>query len=362
MKKPIKIAAALMSDILLAAAVIGGDYFYCYRLPHKLEAVNIQTADTNASANGNDADGTSDNLSETVQNQASSVNGTDTDSVNDSDDKTPWQLKFADKFSDTVVSTATEYKSPDISIELSYNSYDSGEIDTKAGFNSDFGSMISYVAADIYISDIKCIKADFAKDSYGTGYYDTLNGIFAESVSNILMINGDSYSNDQNRDNGTVIRNGTVYRLKTPSYETCVLYRDGSMKVFNKFTFDEKKVVSDGAWQEWNFGPSLLDENGKAKTSFDTFTYLTHSHPRTVLGYYEPGHYCFIVVDGRQNGYSRGMYLTELSKLCESLGLKIAYNLDGGHCSSMILNGNTVSRPYQISSDISDAIAITENQ
>ena len=76
MKKPIKIAAAIYVGYFTCCCCYRRRLFFtCYRLPHKLEVVNIQTADTKCISNGNDADGTSDNLSETVQNQVSSVNG-----------------------------------------------------------------------------------------------------------------------------------------------------------------------------------------------------------------------------------------------------------------------------------------------
>jgi exopolysaccharide biosynthesis protein len=45
-------------------------------------------------------------------------------------------------------------------------------------------------------------------------------------------------------------------------------------------------------------------------------------NPRSAIGYYEPGHYCFIVVDGRQNGYSDGMTLDELAQTLRSSAAK----------------------------------------
>ena len=46
---------------------------------------------------------------------------------------------------------------------------------------------------------------------------------------------------------------------------------------------------------------------------------------------------CVVLVDGRQAGYSRGMFLEEMAALFENLGCKAAYNLDGGHCSFMTM-------------------------
>ena len=52
------------------------------------------------------------------------------------------------------------------------------------------------------------------------------------------------------------------------------------------------------------------------------------------------------VIDGRQNDYSRGMFLDEMAKLFEDLGCKAAYNLDGGHSSFMLMKSKIVSHPY----------------
>ena len=46
----------------------------------------------------------------------------------------------------------------------------------------------------------------------------------------------------------------------------------------------------------------------------------------------------FVLVDGRQDGYSKGLDLPELGKVFEDLGCKAAYNLDGGGSAVMIYN------------------------
>lgn len=124
-------------------------------------------------------------------------------------------------------------------------------------------------------------------------------------------------------------------------------------------TIDRQQLIDKGAYQSWEFGPSLLDENGKAKTSFLAGDYIYESHPRTAVGYYEPGHYCFFLVDGRQTT-SRGMFLDEMAKLFEDLGCKAAYNLDGGHCSFMTFRGKIAHHPYKPEQEITDGIFIKE--
>lgn len=132
------------------------------------------------------------------------------------------------------------------------------------------------------------------------------------------------------------------------------------MKTYTPNEFSSDQIIKNRAWQTWIFGPSLLDSSGKAKTDFLTWDYIRESHPRTAIGYYEPGHYCFLVVDGREPRFSRGMYLEEMSQLFANLGCKVAYNLDGGQCSFMTKSSTVASHPYQPSKDISDGIAIVE--
>lgn len=274
-------------------------------------------------------------------------------------DSQDWHTKFADHFTDTVVSTDTSYTSPDLSIQLSYGSYDSHVLDTTSdGKHKKYGTNVSYVLADIYVGDITCIQTAFAKDTYGVGYSEKLTDM-SDRIKSVLAVNGDSYNNNRHQDNGTIIRNGVIYRAQSTDMETCVLNWDGTMKIYQPEELNTQQLIQDGAYQSWIFGPSLLDENGKAKTSFLTWDYIRQSHPRTAIGYYEPGHCCLLVVDGRQKD-SRGMFLDEMAGLFENLGCKAAYNLDGGHCSFMTMQGNVVSHPYKPEHEIPDGIFITE--
>lgn len=333
-------------DILFAAGIVGIDYVYNYKLPHKLPSTNAITVSITSQLPSKLHSGT--------QNDAAPLRKDDTSSVGD------WSLKFQDKFSDTVISTDTTYKSPNLSIELTQGSYDSGIIDhTNNGNHEKYGTIISYTLADIYISSIDCLQTAFAQDIYGVGYTESLSSM-SDHIKSVLAINGDSYSNNRHKDNGTIIRNGTVYRTQSSTEETCVLFRDGTMKIYTPDTFDAKQVIADGAWQSWVFGPGLLDKNGTAKSNFLTWDYIRESHPRTAIGYYEPGHYCFLVVDGRQNGISRGMFLEEMSQFFADLGCQAAYNLDGGHCSFMTKETTIANHPYKPSKNISDGIFICE--
>ena len=249
-----------------------------------------------------------------------------------------------------------------MSITITRDSFDTGKLDTtESGKHIKYGTKTAYTLADIYISDITCLQTAFAQDTYGVGYSESLTDMSAR-LSSVLAVNGDSYSNNRHKDNGTIIRNGVLYRDQLTDAETCVLFRDGTMKIYAPGTVNGTELMNQGAWQSWIFGPGLLDENGKAKTDFLTWDYIKESLPRTAIGYYGPGHYCLLVVDGRQPDYSRGMFLEEEAALFEQLGCKAAYNLDGGHCAFMTKDKRIVSHPYRADHEIPDGIMIMEEK
>lgn len=202
-----------------------------------------------------------------------------------------------------------------------------------------------------------CFQSAFAKDTYGNGYSEKLTDMSIR-LGSVLAVNGDSYNNNRHQDNGTIIRNGVIYRSRKTDMETCVLNWDGSMQIYSPEELNTQTLIDQGAYQSWIFGPSLLDENGKAKKDFLTWDYIRESHPRTAIGYYEPGHYCLLVVDGREPNYSRGMFLQEEAAIFEQLGCKLAYNLDGGHCSFMTLHNQVISHPYKAEHEVPDGIFI----
>ena len=247
--------------------------------------------------------------------------------------------KFADKFTDgEVIKTENSYQSANVNVQITNV--------------RDLGTEI-YIA-DIYIKDISCLQTGFAKDTFGRGYAEWLRDM-AERSGSVITINGDYCGG---RNNGVVIRNGMLYRQDDRlKRDVAVIYWDGTMETFSPDEFDTEAEMARGAYQAWNFGPELLDENGKAMEDFNSS--VKPRNPRTAIGYYEPGHYCFVVIDGRSY-QSVGMSMKNLSALMESLGCVRAYNLDGGESAEMVFGTERVSVPYKNGRQNSDAVFIMD--
>lgn len=320
----------ILLDVILIAAYTIGFYGIYYLTPRQLESSGIKIVQEAATVTAGET--TTETTVDTVTEKTTSQTAVDLAS------------KYADHFTDTVVSTNNSYSSDDISITLDKYTEGSGN------------DIVTYYVADIYISNIECLQSGFAEDTYGVGYTESVLNM-DESLTAILAMNGDYYGNGGD---GVVIRNGEVYRSTTSSSDVCVLYYDGTMKTYSAQEFDVDQAIADGAWQAWCFGPELLDDTGSSKTNFTTDGHVKSINPRSAIGYYEPGHYCFVVVDGRQSGYSQGMTLTQLSSLFEKLGCTAAYNMDGGKSSSMTYNDSIVNQPCDGGREVSDCILIKE--
>ena len=253
-------------------------------------------------------------------------------------DETPLAEKFADRFTDSVTATENSYTSPDISITVN-------EVNEEN---------LTYYVADIYVRDITCFQTALAENTYGSGFRDSIEDM-AVLNNALLAVNGDYYGNTTE---GVVIRNGVIYRANPTDCDVCVLYYDGSMKVMPGSSFSVEEAVEDGAWQAWTFGPALLDAGGNPITAFASTSRITNANPRTAIGYYEPGHYCLVVVDGR--GESSGISLPRLSRLFDTLGCNAAYNLDGGNSSIMVWGNEVINNPSGGGRESSDALLIAE--
>lgn len=241
---------------------------------------------------------------------------------------TEWQIKFADQFSDEVILTENSYKSPNVSITIT--THTKGEGNAKK----------TYHVADIYVASLDNFVTYTANNELR--YFSTQDVMEMHEITDaILSISGDFMTYQKE---GFLIRNGEIYSDVTNAASICVLFPDGTIEAYDGKTYKVDEIKSRNPLQVWTFGPVLLDENGQVRDKYKMSSSVSQTNPRSALGYYEPGHYCFVTVDGRQPGYSAGMKIPELAEVFVELGCKVAYNLDGGGSAVMIFNEDRYSK------------------
>ena len=214
---------------------------------------------------------------------------------------------------------------------------------------------VRYHIADVYLRDLSALQTAFATGSFCPGEKDSTLAMARENNA-ILALSGDYCGI---RERGVVVRNGEMYRAQK-AHDVCVLYCDGTMETFSYGAFHIEEEWKKGIWQAWDFGPALLDETGAPRTAFAPG--IAGKNPRCAIGYYAPGHYALVAVDGRQSD-SAGMTLSELANLFAALGCRRAYNLDGGHSAVMVWDDGIYSSPSTPGGrEISDIIFIARKE
>jgi exopolysaccharide biosynthesis protein len=239
----------------------------------------------------------------------------------------------SDDTSGTV--TGSTYTSDDASVTITKHTTGSGN-DT-----------LTYYVANVTLTDATVLRSAFAGNQFGENITARVSEI-AEDNDAVFAVNGDYYGF---RSDGIEIRNGVVFRDEG-AREGLAFYKDGTVAVYDETTTTGDDLVADGVWNTMSFGPAIV-ENGTTAAGIDDAEVDTnfgnHSiqgdQPRTAVGVIDDNHLVFVVVDGRDTGYSRGASLNELAGIMEGLGAQTAYNLDGGGSSEMWFNGEVVNRP-----------------
>lgn len=259
----------------------------------------------------------------------------------------PWAGLQAEFFRPEAKATESTYAGPTVAITMRSFSRD---LDNKHA--------LTYHVADIRVADVRCIRTALAHDRFGVGIQEPILGMM-ERTGALVAMNGDYYSY---QNGGLVIRNGEVFRAEPTDADIGVLFLDGRLETFPG-DYDLSELVRRGAWQAWTFGPSLLDERGRAvrpEKKGERYRYLRMRHPRSAFGYISPGHYCFVVCDGRSPGYSNGAKPYTLAQIMEGLGCRVAYNLDGGNSSLLAFRDALWNRPSGEGREISDCVFVKE--
>lgn len=290
-------------------------------IPHPMQSVEI-----NAIAETTSTSGIKESVEAAIQSKLG--NNTETTEV-----KTDSSSTTASENTDTTVETATsidggtvigQYSDSKTSITLKqYREYDS-----------------NIYVADVTVSDASDLKTALANNTYGRNITDTTSDMAANNNA-VLAINGDYYGA---RQSGYVIRNGKLYRDTSGNRDALVIQKNGEFKFVSESETSASDLLQEGALQVFSFGPVLLNNGEVSVGENDEVGMAMASNPRTAIGYLGNNHYVFVVSDGRTSE-SAGLSLYELASFMKDLGVKDAYNLDGGGSSTMVFKGEIINNP-----------------
>lgn len=168
----------------------------------------------------------------------------------------------------------------------------------------------------------------------------------------VFAINGDYYSYITS---GIVVRQGHTWRYREDkTLDALMIDTNGDLHAvlgIDKATLDAAYQELGGSVEEggsilqaFTFGPALVVNGERAH---DVFVRTDHSQDkrtqRMVIAQNGPLSYVIVCCEGPDNVDSQGLTLEEMAQYMLSLGVKTAYNLDGGGSTTMVFRGEKIN-------------------
>ncbi|MNH90494.1 hypothetical protein D3C73_430350 [compost metagenome] len=200
-------------------------------------------------------------------------------------------------------------------------------------------------ALKVKLKSDKAIKLVLGKDRLGSSE-TTLEAV--NRYGAIAGINAGGYADDRNERRfplDTTVINGKYVNGFFPSANDSIfigLNKDRQL-IGGKFTRQEdldKLSPLMGA----TFVPTLL-QSGKKQLIPSKWQTSPARAARTVVGNYKDDQLLFLITNGNDESGRSGATLAELQDKLQQLGVKDAYNLDGGGSSTLVFDGSVINRP-----------------
>lgn len=189
----------------------------------------------------------------------------------------------------------------------------------------------------------------FAPNGDGTPIYSGLD--VANAYGFPLTINagcGGTFGSP----NGTLIQNGVVIQQgptqQHPTALPLTIDSNGDLW-YAAADADAKTMVLNGIVSAvCGFMPIIKDYEAVPDTEWNTgIDHYTARAQRQIIGQYANGDYAIITCEGRGFANSSGWTIAEAQNICIKLGLKFAYNLDGGGSTSVVIGKKQLNLIYE---------------
>lgn len=186
------------------------------------------------------------------------------------------------------------------------------------------------------------------------------NGVNAGSQSTLQMniqygfniaINAGVFYTDSSRLNkphGIVIQNGALIQQGTTALPHYALTIDlnGDMSYAFPDT-DGAELISSGVISAVNAWSPIIINYEDASQILENIYGDQSNAQRQIIGQFGNGDYAIVTCEGRNYDHSDGWTMTEAKTVCKRLGLKFAFNLDGGGSTETVIGKKQINTIYE---------------
>lgn len=154
---------------------------------------------------------------------------------------------------------------------------------------------------------------------------------------------------DAQKPRGLVIENAQLVQqgvTEPTTYYPLTIDSNGNMS-YVKSGADGETLIANGIVSAVNgWAPCIIDYTDAIEVIPDAYNNQTNAQ-RQIIGQFGNGDYAIVTCEGRDFDHSDGWTMDEAKAVCKKLGLKFAYNLDGGGSTETVLGKKQINTIYE---------------
>lgn len=189
----------------------------------------------------------------------------------------------------------------------------------------------------------------YAPNGSGAGTKSTLQ-MNMEKNFWVAINGGVFYTNsaNANKPRGIVVQNGVLIQQGTAESRVFPLTIDRSGNLgYAMPDASGTALISNGAVSVVSgWAPIIIDYDDASKVISGAYHDDTNAQ-RQIIGQFGNGDYAIITCEGRSYDHSDGWTIDEAITICKEIGLKFAYNLDGGGSTETVIGKKQVNTIYE---------------
>lgn len=152
---------------------------------------------------------------------------------------------------------------------------------------------------------------------------------------------------------GIVIENGIAINNSPASYSAHVgampltIDSNGDLS-YATADADAAELISNGVVSAiCGFFPIIVDYDAVDSSVYSWCSHYNQNAQRQIIGQFGNGDYAILTCEGRNYDHSDGWTIAEAIAICQKIGLKFAYNLDGGGSTETVIGKKQINTVYE---------------
>lgn len=154
-----------------------------------------------------------------------------------------------------------------------------------------------------------------------------------------------------NKVDGQLVENGVVLQNEPAIYHAgsraLIIDSNGDLSEASADA-DANDLVANGAVSVLcGFMAIIKDYVPVPSSQWPNIAHFVQNAQRQIIGQFNNGDYCIVTCEGRNYDHSDGWTIAEAQTICQKIGLKFAYNLDGGGSTETVIGDKQINTIYE---------------